>query len=543
MSSTAVPPVAEQSGQMRHRQVLQALSGLLLALFAAMVSSTIVNTALPPIVADLGGSQTGYTWVVVGTLLAMTVTTPVWGKLADLFNKKVLTQTALTIFALGSVIAGFSTSMEMLIGARVIQGLGIGGLTALVQVVIASMVPPRERGRYAGYVGSVFAVATVSGPLVGGLVVDTLGWRWCFWVSLPFAVAAWFLLQRTLRLPVAPRTKKISIDHMGALLLMTGVSLLLVWVSLAGNQFDWTSTTSYALVAAGLVVTAVAIWYEAKVAVDPVVPLRLFRDRTTTLATLASITVGIAMFGSGVYLSQYFQLSRGMTPTRAGLMSICMVGGTLVAGIVSGRLISEKGRWKRYLVGGAVLMIVGLGLLGTIDRETNLAVVGSFMLVLGLGVGAIQQNLVLAVQNNTAFADMGAASSLVAFFRSIGGSAGVAALGALLAHQVSDQVQKGLTELGIALTGGGSSQSVPNLDELPAPVRLVFEQAYGDAIATVFLVAAPAAVLSLVCILFIEEVPLRRTVQRSDELAQPGSTVAAVVPAAQHPEPVPATER
>ena len=527
---------------MTHRQILQALSGLLLAMFAAMVSSTIVNTALPPIVADLGGSQTGYTWVVVGTLLAMTATTPVWGKLADLFNQKILTQTALTIFAVGSVIAGFSSSMEMLIGARVIQGLGIGGLTALVQVVIASMVPPRERGRYAGYVGSVFAVATVSGPLIGGLVVDTLGWRWCFWVSLPFAVAAWFLLQHTLKLPARAR-KQVSIDYVGAFLVMAGVSLLLVWVSLAGNQFDWTSTTSYGLVVAALVVIAVAVWYEAKVAVDPVVPLRLFRDRTTTLATLASITVGIAMFGSGVYLSQYFQLSRGMTPTRAGLMSICMVAGTLVAGIVSGRLISEKGKWKRFLVGGAVLMIVGLGLLGTIDRESNLALVGLFMALLGLGVGAIQQNLVLAVQNNTAFADMGAASSLVAFFRSIGGSAGVAALGALVAHQVSDAVQEGLTRLGVAMTGGGSSHSVPDLAELPAPVRLVFENAYGDAIATVFLVAAPAAVVSLVCILFIKEVPLRRTVQRSDELKNTGSAAAAVAPAAEHPEPVTATER
>lgn len=526
MSTPTVPSAgspaqstAPQPGAMTHQQILQALSGLLLSMFAAMVASTIVNTALPPIVADLGGSQTGYTWVVVGTLLAMTATTPIWGKLADLFNQKILTQTALTIFAVGSLIAGFSTSMEMLIGARVIQGLGIGGLTALVQVVIASIVPPRERGRYAGYVGSVFAVATVSGPLIGGLVVDTLGWRWCFWVSLPFAVAGWLLLQRTLKLPPRPR-KEVSIDYVGAFLVMLGVSLLLVWVSLAGNQFAWSAPTSYALFAGSLLVTAVALWWEARVAVDPVIPLRLFRDRTTALATAASITVGIAMFGSGVYLSQYFQLARGMSPTTAGLMSIAMVAGTLVAGIVSGRLISDTGRWKRYLVGGSVVVIVGLALLGTIDRETALVQVGLYMAVLGIGVGAIQQNLVLAVQNNTAFADMGAASSLVAFFRSIGGSAGVAALGAVLAHQVADSVTAGLTRLGVTLTGGSSAQSVPDLSTLPAPVRLVFETAYGDAIATIFALTVPFAVFSLVCILFIKEVPLRRTVQRADELAK-----------------------
>ena len=388
---------------------------------------------------------------------------------------------------------------------------------ALIQVVIASIVPPRERGRYAGYTGAVFAVATVSGPLIGGLVVDTLGWRWCFWVSLPLAVVGWFVLQARLKLPARAR-KQTRIDVVGALLLMAGVSLLLVWVSLAGNQFAWTSTASYVLLVASVAVTLLAVFWEAKVASDPMIPLRLFRDRTTALATLASITVGIAMFGASVYLSQYFQLSRGMSPTRAGLMTICMVGGTLVAGILSGKLISDTGKWKRYLVGGAVMIILGLGLLGTIDRETNLAVVGLWMVVLGVGIGAIQQNLVLAVQNNTAFADMGAASSLVAFFRSIGGSAGVAALGALLAHQVSDSVTRGLQALGQTMGGGGSSHSVPDLAALPEPIRLIFENAYGDAIATVFMVTVPFAVFSLICILGIKEVPLRRTVHRADEL-------------------------
>ena len=317
---------------MTHRQVLEALSGLLLAMFVAMLSSTIVSNALPTIVDDLQGSQTGYTWVVVATMLAMTATTPIWGKFADLFDKKLLVQTALVIFSVGSLIAGFAPSMEVLIGARVVQGLGVGGLTALVQVVIATMVSPRERGRYSGYIGAVFALATVSGPLVGGVLVDTVGWRWCFFAGLPVAALAFVVLQKTLRLPVVKRDD-VSIDYLGAFLLVGGVSILLVWVSLGGINFDWISWTSGLLVAAAVAVIAAAIHVEANVAKDPVIPLRLFKDRTLTLATIASVLIGVAMFGSTVYLSLYFQQAKDMSPTEAGLMSICMVGGLLVSSI------------------------------------------------------------------------------------------------------------------------------------------------------------------------------------------------------------------
>ncbi len=500
---------AEHSGQMTHREVLEALSGLLLAMFVAMLSSTVVSNALPRIVTDLNGSQAGYTWVVVATLLAMTATTPIWGKLADLFSKKLLVQSALVIYSIGSLLAGFAPNMEVLIGARVVQGLGVGGLTALVQVVIATMVSPRERGRYSGYIGAVFALATVSGPLVGGLIVDSpLGWRGCFFIGLPVAAVAFVLLQKTLHLPVVRR--KVSIDYLGATLIVAGVSILLVWVSLAGNQFDWVSTTSALLVALGVAVIAAAIYVEARVAVEPIIPLRLFKDRTTSLATAASVLIGVAMFGSTVYLSQYFQLSRGMSPTHAGLMSIAMVGGLLVSSIVTGRIITRTGLWKRWLVGGMVLVIVGLGLLGQIDDTTNLAVVGLFMAVLGLGLGATMQNLVLAVQNNTVQSDMGAASSLVAFFRSMGGSIGVSALGALLAAQVADKVATGLAALGVP-TSSHESHAIPDLDTLPAPVREVFEHAFGASIGELFLVAMPFAVLALVCVLFIREVPLRTT--------------------------------
>src|SRR3954451_21294030 len=492
---------------MTHGEILEALSGLLLAMFVAMLSSTVVTNALPRIVSELHGSQTGYTWVVVATMLAMTASTPIWGKLSDLFSKKLLVQLALLIYIAGSLIAAFAPSMGVLIGARVVQGLGVGGLTALVQVVIATMISPRERGRYSGYLGAVFALATVSGPLIGGLIVDSaLGWRACFSVGLPFAVLAFFLLQKTLHLPVLKR--QVDIDYLGATLIVAGVSILLVWVSLAGNQFAWASVPTAVLVAVGIVVLVLAVYVEAKVAGEPVIPLRLFRDRTFSLATIASVMIGVAMFGSTVYLSQYFQTARGMSPTEAGLMSIAMVGGLFLSSIISGKIISDTGLWKRWLVGGMVLVVIGLALLGTIDETTSLVVVGAFMAVLGVGLGATMQNLVLSVQNNVKMADMGAASSVVAFFRSMGGSIGVSVLGALLSHQVAANITSGLAAIGID-SSGTESHSVPDLSTLPEPVRAVFEHAFGASIGELFLVAAPFAVVALICVLFILEVPLR----------------------------------
>jgi EmrB/QacA subfamily drug resistance transporter len=509
---------AEQSGQMTHREVLEALSGLLLAMFVAMLSSTVVTNALPRIVADLDGSQTGYSWVVVATLLTMTATTPVWGKLADLFSKKLLVQSALLIYSTGSLIAGLAPTMEILIGARAMQGLGVGGLTALVQVVIGSMVSPRERGRYSGYIGATFALATVSGPLLGGVIVDTpgLGWRWCFFLGLPVAALAFVVLQKTLHLPV--RRREVHVDYLGATLLVAGVSILLVWVSLAGTSFAWDSAISLVLVAVGLLVVSGAVYVEARVAVEPVIPLRLFRDRTTALATVASVLVGIAMFGSTVYLSQYFQLARGMSPTMAGLMSVAMVGGLLVSSIVTGRIITRTGLWKRYLVGGMVLVVAGLALLAPIDDTTNLWFVGGGMAVLGLGLGAVMQNLVLSVQNNVAQSDLGAASSVVAFFRSMGGSIGVAALGAVLTHQVAHRVDTALSRLGLH-PDTHSNGGIPDVSMLDEPFRSIFEHAFGEATGHLFLVALPFAVLALACVVFIEEVPLRTTILREDEMA------------------------
>jgi EmrB/QacA subfamily drug resistance transporter len=516
--STTQTSAAPTATAMTHREVLEALSGLLLALFVAMLSSTVVSNALPRIVADLEGSESGYTWVIVSTLLTMTASTPIWGKLADLFSKKLLVQLALVVYSIGSLAAAVAPSMGTLIAARAVQGLGVGGLTALVQVVIASIVSPRERGRYSGYTGAVFALATVSGPLIGGVIVDSsLGWRGCFFVGLPIAALAFVVLQKTLHVKTVKR--EVSIDYLGAVLITGGVSTLLIWVSLAGQNFDWASSTTAWLVGLGVLLLFAAVLVELRTQ-EPIIPLRLFRDRTTSLATFASVMVGVAMFGSTVYLSQYFQIAHGMSPTRAGLMSIAMVGGLLVSSIGTGRIISRTGRWKKFLVGGMVLVIVGLSLLSTIDAQTGLVRVGAFMAVLGLGLGATMQNLVLAVQNNTAQRDMGAASSVVAFFRSMGGSIGVSVLGAVLGHQVVDGVTSGLARLGVhPSASAGDSTTIPDMSTLPGPIRQVFETAFGDATGHVFLIAAPCAALALVAVLFIREVPLRTTIERQDEQA------------------------
>lgn len=501
-------PASPPDEPMTHRQRIEALIGLLLGMFVAFLSSTIVSNALPVIITDLHGTQDQYTWVVTATLLASTATTPIWGKMSDLVNKKLLVQLSLVLFTLGSILAGLSQSVGMLIGFRVIQGLGLGGLQALVVIVIASMFSPRERGRYQGPIAAVMSVATVAGPLIGGVIVDTswLGWRWTFYVCVPLAVIALFVIQRTLDLPHV--RKDVRIDYVGAALIAAGVSTLLIWVTLAGKSFDWASGFSYGLVALGVILLAVAVWTETRVA-DPIIPLYLFRDRTITLATVASVAVGVALFGGAVFLGQYFQIARGYSPTAAGLLTLPMVIGSMVSASVSGSLITRYGRWKIYLVVGAAMMTLGFGLLSTIDAHTNMVLLGGFLFILGVGMGMTMQNLVLAVQNNVRPDDLGSATSTVAFFRSLGGAAGVSVLGAVLSNHVTDLIARGLSALGVgAGQSDGATAGLANLNELPTPIADIVRGAYGDGTARIFLVAAVMAGLSLIAILFIKEVAL-----------------------------------
>ncbi|MDT7846730.1 MFS transporter [Streptomyces justiciae] len=473
--------------------MLKVLSGLLLALFVSTLSSTVVSSALPKIIGSVHGSQTQYTWVVTATLLTTTATTPIWGKLADLFSKKALLQAAIVIFVLGTLASGISRTGGELIAARALQGVGVGGCQALVQIAIAAIIPPRERGRYSAYLSGTTSTSTIGGPLLGGVIVDTswLGWRWCFFIAVPLAALAFLLLQRTLNLPVL-RRENVKIDYLGATLIAAGVSVLLIWVSFVDNSFAWASWQTAAMVAGGLALLAVAVWVETRAA-EPVVPLAIVRKRTTVLAIVGSLAVGTAMFGASVFLSQYFQLSRGKTPTEAGLLTIPMMAGILIASIVGGRMLSRTGKVKPFLITGAVLLTAGSAGLGTLDHTTPLFFLGVSMLCVGMGVGLTLQNFILAVQNTVQLKDVGSASSTVTFFRSLGGTVGVAVLGAVLARQVEEQVASGVT----------------------------VSTAYGDATAHVFLLSTGAAVLAVVAAVLLEPINLRTSLDLPEKTAQP----------------------
>ncbi|MEU4026705.1 MFS transporter [Streptomyces anulatus] len=525
---------ASDGTPMTHRQIMEALTGLLLGMFVAILSSTVVSNALPEIISDLGGGQSAYTWVVTASLLAMTATTPLWGKLSDLFSKKLLVQIALIIYVLGSVVAGLSTSSGMLIACRVVQGIGVGGLSALAQIVMAAMIAPRERGRYSGYLGAVFAVATVGGPLLGGVITDTswMGWRWCFYVGVPFAIIALIVLQKTLKLPVVKR-EGVKVDWTGAFFISAAVSLLLVWVTFAGDKYDWLSWQSGVMVAGSVLLGLIFVFTESRAA-EPIIPLRLFRNRTITLASIASLFVGIAMFAGTVFFSQYFQLARGKSPTMSGVMTIPMIAGLFLSSTISGQVITKTGRWKAWLVTGGFLVTAGLGMLGTIRYDTEYWHVAVYMFVMGLGIGMMMQNLVLATQNQVAPEDLGSASSVVTFFRSLGGAIGVSALGAVLGNRVTHYVKDGIAALGPEGAafghGGTGGGGIPDLDKLPEPLRLVMEAAYGHGVGDVFLYAAPAALVAFVVTLFIKEVALKSSVTTDAPAEGSAAVEAAEVP-------------
>jgi EmrB/QacA subfamily drug resistance transporter len=519
-ATAPAPSAALSDNGMTHREVLTALSGLLLGMFVSMLASTVVGTSLPLIISDLKGDQSAFTWVVTATLLATTVSTPIWGKLADLFNRKLLLQLALVIFVVASAVAGFSQDTGTLITMRVFQGVGAGGLAALSQIVMADIISPRERGKYAGLFGAVMAVATVGGPLLGGVITDGLGWRWNFFVGLPIAVVALVLLQRTLHLPKRPKTK-VSIDYAGIVLISAGVSLFLLWVTFAGKDFEWLSVPSLLMVGGAALLLVIAIVVELRVS-EPVIPLGLYRNRTFTLSVIASISVGVAMFGTAVFLSQYMQLARGATPTESGLLTIPMMAGVLVSSTVIGALVSRRGKWKGFMVTGGVLMIAGSILLSRLHYDTPFWYVGISMFVLGAGVGMLMQNLVLVVQNTTEVKNLGVATSAVTFFRSLGGTVGVAVMGSILGTVVADSIKDGVGGLepeqqlqaAQALAGG----AIPQISQLPDFLRVIVESAYGTGVGSVFLAAVPLAIVTLVAVAFLPNISLgtQNAIQRAN---------------------------
>ncbi|MEU4174235.1 MFS transporter [Streptomyces sp. NPDC026589] len=497
---------------MDHRHVLRALSGLLIVLFVAMISSTVVSVALPQIIGSLDGTQSQYTWVVTATLLASTASTPIWGKLADLFSKKLLLQIAIGLFVVSSVACGFAQSTEQLIAFRAVQGLGMGALQVLVQVIIAAMISPKERGRYNGYLGGVMAVATVGGPLLGGFITDAswLGWRWCFFIAVPFTLVASVILARTLHLAEVRRPDT-KVDYLGASLIAAGVSLLLLWVTFVGTDFDWISWQSGLMVGGSVLILGAAVLVETRVK-EPVVPMHVVRRRDPALAIVASLAVGMAMFGGAVFLGQYFQIGRGYSPTEAGLLTIPLMAGVLVSSTVAGRLVSKTGKVKPFIVAGVIVLALGFLGLSFIDHRTSLVLVSLGMLGVGVGVGLSMQNLVLVLQNTVPLSEIGAASGAITFFRSLGGTMGVSVLGAVLAHQVATRITDGLTKLGVDPAASGSSGSTLNVAAMPPQVQDVVRAAYGEATGHIFLISAGIAVIGVIASLFLTPTKLRDSV-------------------------------
>jgi EmrB/QacA subfamily drug resistance transporter len=424
--------------QYSRRQVIEILAGLMLAMLTSMLTTSIVGTALPTIIGELGG-QDKLSWVASATVLTMTASTPLWGKLSDIYGRKLLFQTALVIFILSSVAAGFAQDIGWLIGARLVQGIGAGGLAALPQIILGDVVEPRERGRYSGFLGAVFGVSTVAGPLVGGFLVDSpLGWRWCFFITVPVAVVAFVVIQRLLHLPARPPKDK-RIDWWGATCIVGAAGALMLVLSLGGQEFAWNSWPTYALSAATLLLAAGAVAAERR-AQDPILPPRLFRDGTFVLSSLASLAVGMGMFGVMIYFPQYLQIVKGMSPTASGLMTLPLVLGMLAASISSGFLVSRSGRWKVYPVVGMVLIGLGFGALSQLRVDSSLTLVGAGVALIGLGLGLTMQILILATQNALSRADLAAATSAVAFFRSLGGAVGIAVFGAVMTARLHDEL-------------------------------------------------------------------------------------------------------
>ena len=450
--------------------------GLTIAMSVAMLSSTMLTNALPHVVADLGGDETGLTWVLLGLLVAITISGPIWGRLADAHSKKRLLLAALAVFIAGSVVAGLADSMEMLIGARIVQGVGVGGMTALTQTIIASIVPARSRGRYLGWLTATFAISTALGPLIGGLLVDSaLGWRGCFFVCLPLAAAAAMVVQRWL-IVSRPDEDPRPVDYAGASLIAVGMSLVLVWISVAGHEIPWDDPLSVTLIIVGTAILVGACAHERRAA-HPLVPLDLLRQPNVRWGCIALAATGVALFGAPLFLSQYLQLGLGLRPTTAGLVSLGFVGGMVAANFVTAEVVSRTGTWKGVVLVGAVLGTSGAALGHFLSAESSIAFVVALEFLLGIGVGTVNQNVILVIQDTASARDVGTATAISTFARAVGGCVGVSVLGAVAARLIRDDL------LSVA---GVSGDTVPDRDSLGESARVAVGVAYAHGTSAVF---------------------------------------------------------
>ncbi|MGH9104904.1 MAG: MDR family MFS transporter [Acidimicrobiales bacterium] len=504
--SVEMLPAQALSG-LSHRRVLVIIGALMLGMLLAALDQTIVSTALPTIVGDLNGGA-HIAWVITAYLLASTVSTPLWGKLGDQYGRKVFFQAAIVIFLVGSVLSGLSHTMFELIAFRALQGLGAGGLMVGAQAIVGDIVSPRERGRYVGLFGAVFGVASIVGPLLGGVFVDDLSWRWIFYVNVPIGIVA--LLVVAAQVPGHLARVHHVIDYLGAVVLTLAASGLVLFTSLGGGSgYAWGSPAVVALGVGGLVLVGVFVVVE-RFAPEPVLPLHLFRDRTFSVTSVVGFIIGFAMFGAITYLPAFFQVVKGISPTLSGVQMLPLMAGLLVMSIGSGQVIARTGKYRLFPIAGSAMTALGLYLLSLMGVGTSGVLEALYMLVLGLGIGAVMQVLVIVVQNAVPHRELGVATSGATFFRSIGGSFGTAIFGAIFSNLLAGNLRSHLN--GAHLPAGFSSANVTPaaLAHLPAIARHGFIGGYAATIQTVFLVAVPVAILAFAATWLIPHVELRR---------------------------------
>ncbi|MFC8507448.1 DHA2 family efflux MFS transporter permease subunit [Streptomyces sp. NPDC057411] len=497
-----------------HRTVMIAIGALLLGMLLAALDQTIVSTALPTIVSELGGME-HLSWVVTAYMLASTAATPLWGKLGDQYGRKKLFQAAIVLFLIGSALCGIAQNMPQLIGFRAVQGLGGGGLMVLSMAIVGDLVSPRERGRYQGLFGAVFGATSVLGPLLGGLFTEHLSWRWVFYINLPIGVVALFVIAAVLHIPA--RGTRHTIDYLGTFLIASVATCLVLVASLGGTTWDWNSPQIIGLAVLGAVLLVWFVYVEQR-AVEPVLPLKLFRIRTFSLVAAISFVVGFAMFGAMTYLPTFLQVVKGVSPTMSGVHMLPMVIGMLLTSTASGQIVSRTGRWKIFPLAGTAVTAIGLLLLHRLTETSSTGEMSAYFFVFGAGLGLVMQVLVLVVQNAVSYEDLGVATSGATFFRSIGASFGIAIFGTIFTSSLTDKLTSALA--GRQLPPGTGAEQVAAdpraIAQLPPELRPEVLHAYATSITDVFLYAVPVVLAAFVVACFLKEDRLRASVTAPD---------------------------